>query len=174
MGAQLATGAAATAVLPHNEEFERRLAAIAEGGPAAIRERLEELDREWTAGRLVKATTGVSILAGLPLAVFLNPWFSVVPAAGGLLLAEYLFTRRSTLGYFFERMDYRTGVEIDRERIALKALRGDFKHLPTVHDIEDREAISRLEGEGGMVVEPDDAKLDPLEAVHQVVAATRQ
>jgi hypothetical protein len=174
MGSQLATNTANANSPSFDDEFERRLASLAEGGPDAIRERLDELDREWTAGRLVKATSGVLILVGVPPAVFVNPWFAILPAAGGLFLAEYLFARRSALGDLFARMGYRTGVEIDRERVALKALRGDFKHLPTVHDIEDRDAISRLEGEGGAVVEPDDAKYDPREAVRQVVESTRQ
>jgi len=155
-------------------DIEQHLTRIAEGGPAAIDERLGELDREWTSGRMAKATTGALILAGLPLAVFVSPWFAVVPAAGGLLLVQYLFAHRNWLGGAFARMGYRSGVEIDKERFALKALRGDFKHLPTVHDIEDREAISRLEGEGGMVVEPDDAKVEPRDAIRQVVEATHQ
>jgi hypothetical protein len=173
MGSQLVTNSSAVCFTLGGETFERHLASIAEGGPAAISERLDQLDREWTSGRLVKATTGVLILAGLFLTVLANLWFAIVPAVGGLLLAQYSFARRSWLGESFSRMGYRTGVEIDRERVALKALRGDFKHLPTVHDIEDQDAISRLEGEGGMVVEPDDAKLGPREAVRQVVEATR-
>jgi hypothetical protein len=155
-------------------EFEQHLARIAEVGPTAISDRLCELDRQWTASRLSKATAGALILAGLPLAVFVNPWFAVVPAVGGLLLAQYAFARRSWLDGLFRVIGYRTGGEIDEERFALKALRGDFKNLPTVHDIEDRDAITRLEGEGGMVVEPDESKVDPQEAAQRVVQATHQ
>lgn len=163
---------ATTAGGPRRAEFEQHLARLAEGGPGAIAERLCYLDREWTSGRMTKATTGLLILAGLPLTIFVNPWFAVIPAVGGLLLAENLIARRSRVGGLFAAMGYRSGVEIDEERFALKALRGDFKHLPTVHDIEDREAITRLEGEGGMVLEPDDSKIDSREAVQQVVEAT--
>jgi hypothetical protein len=166
--------AAATCKPPRRADFERHLARVAEGGPAAIAERLTQLDQEWTAGRMTKATASVMILAGLPLAVFVNPWFTVIPAVGGLLIAQYLFGRHSWLGGLFCGMGYRTGSEIEEEKFALKALRGDFKDLPTVHDIEDRDAISRLEGEGGMVVEPDDAKVDPQEAAKQVASATHQ
>jgi len=166
------TGPATTAALARRAAFEQHLARIAEGGPAAICERLCDLDREWTSGRMAKVTTGILILAGLLLAVFVSPWFAVLPAIGGLLLVQYVFARRSWLGELYNAAGYRSGLEIEEERIALKALRGDFKHLPTVHDIEDRDAISRLEGEGGMVVEPDAAKVDPQEAVRQVVEVT--
>jgi hypothetical protein len=155
-------------------EFEQHLARIAEGGPTAICDRMCELDREWTAGRLAKATAGVLILVGLPLAFLVSPWFAVIPAVGGLFLAQYAFTRQSWLNRLFQSAGYRTGAEIDEERFALKALRGDFKNLPTVHDIEDRDAITRLEGEGGMVVDPDESKVDPQEAAQRVVQATHQ
>jgi hypothetical protein len=155
-------------------DIERHLARIAESGPAAVQERLCQLDREWTSGRMTKVTVGLLIISGSALAVFVNPWFAFVPVMSGLLLAQYLFTRRDWLGMLFSSMGYRSGSAIDEERYALKVLRGDFKHLPTLQDIEDREAISRLEGEGGMVIEPDIAKLDPHEAVQQVLLATHQ
>jgi len=172
MSTQQTTGPATTAALARRAAFEQHLARIAEGGPAAICERLCEIDREWTSGRMAKVTTGITILAGLALAVFVRPWFAILPAVGGLLLVQYLFARRSWLGELFHGAGYRSGLDIEEERIALKALRGDFKHLPTVHDIEDKDAISRLEGEGGMVVEPDDSKIDPQEAVRRVVEVT--
>jgi len=157
---------------PRLAEFKDHLARIAEGGPTAISERLDQLDREWTAGRLAMAAAGGSIVAGSLLAAFVNPWFAVIPTVGGLLLSQTLFTRRNWLSQIFSGMGYRSGEEIGEERFALKVLRGDFKNLPTVHDIEDRDAITRLEGEGGMVVEPDTSKLDSREAVQQVVEAT--
>jgi hypothetical protein len=101
-----------------------------------------------------------------------DPWFVVIPAIGGLLLTQYVFTRQSLLGKLFRRIGYRDSVEINEERFALKTLRGDFKDLPTVLDIEDREAINRLEGEGGMVVEPDETKVDFREAAQRVADAT--
>jgi hypothetical protein len=153
-------------------EIEQRLARVAEGGPAAIEERLAELDREWTTNRVLSVTIGILILIGTLLAILVDPWFVVIPAIGGLLLTQYVFTRQSLLGKLFRRIGYRDSVEINEERFALKTLRGDFKDLPTVLDIEDREAINRLEGEGGMVVEPDETKVDFREAAQRVADAT--
>lgn len=174
MTSRTITPAVAHEVSARGRVFEINLARIAEGGPLAITDRLSQLDREWTSGRLTKAVASVLVLGGLPIALFANPWFGVIPAAGGLLLAQYIFTRQNLFGGPFRKLGYRTGAEIDEERFALKALRGDFKHLPTVLDIEDRDAIARLEGEGGMVYEPDESKVDPNEAAKQVAHATHQ
>lgn len=153
-------------------EMEQRLARLAEAGPAAITERIAELESEWGAGRLTKVTAGVIVLAGLVLVVYGGPWFAIVPALGALVMLQYVFTNQSVFGGLFSAMGFRSGCLIEREKTALKVLRGDFRTIPTVHDIEDKDAIARLEGEGGIVVEPDYAKVDPKVAVKEVVEAT--
>lgn len=149
--------------------LEQRLAGIADAGPQAIDDRLAELDREWTAGRVTKATIGVLLVVGFALTALLNPWWLILPAIGGVSLLQYLFTQTLWLGKVVHEMGYRTGFEVDQEKIALKALRGDFRDLPTVHDIENHNDISRLEGEGGITVDEQDAKVDPKEAAKEVL-----
>jgi hypothetical protein len=153
--------------------LEQRLACLADAGPAAINDRLNQLEREWSAGRVAKATLAVLILTGTALAVAVNWWWAILPAAAGLMLLEYLFTRTSWLTKVFREAGFRCGSEIEHEKFALKTLRGDFKHVPTVHDIEAQDDITRLEGEGGIVVEPDAAKVDPKVAVKEVIQATQ-
>ena len=152
--------------------LEETLASIAEEGHGAIETRLARLDREWSVGQMAKATTGALILAGLALTMYVNPWFALVPALAGLALLQYLMFRRNLLTDLFAGLGYRFGVDIEHERIALKALRGDFRHLPTLAEIEDRDAISRFEGEGGPVYEAGH-RVAPREAVREVVEATR-
>jgi len=159
-------------VRPHR--LEESLATVVEAGHEAIDARLAHLDGEWSVGRAVKATAGVLILGGLGLAVFVSPWFAIVPALGGLMLAQNLYSCKSWLGNLFCNMGFRTSCEIDHERMALKAIRGDFRHLPTIHEIEDRDAISRFEDEGGPAYEPELPRVAPLEAAREVVAATRR
>src|SRR3954447_14314424 len=144
--------------------LEQRLACLADAGPAAIDERLNEIESEWSAGRVTKAVIGVTMVVGLALTALFSPWWLLLPAAGSLFLLQYLFSRTSWLGLTFQEMGFRSGAEIEQEKLALKTLRGDFRHLPTVHDIETHEDISRLEGEGGIVVEPEAHKVDPKEA----------
>ena len=90
-----------------------------------------------------------------------------------MFLLQYLFSRTSWLGKVFQEMGFRTGSDIDQEKMALKVLRGDFRSLPTVHDIEKRDDISRLEGEGGIAVDPDESKVDPAEAAKSAVEAAK-
>jgi len=154
--------------------LEESLASVLEAGHEAIDKRLTHLDSEWSVGRMVKATTGVLILGGLALAFFVNPWFAIVPAVGGLMLAQSLVSCKSWLGQMFAGMGFRTSCEIDHERMALKAIRGDFRHLPTIHEIEDRDAITRFEDEGGPAYEPEHVRVAPREAAREVLAATKQ
>ena len=154
------------------DTLEQRLACLADAGPQAIDDRLAELDREWTAGRVTKAAMGVVIVCGLVLAT-LNPWWLILPALGGILLLSYLFGRTSRLGKMFNQMGFRTGFEVDQEKMALKVLRGDFRYLPTLHDIESRDDISRLEGEGGIALDPEEAKVDPKDAAKVVLDAAK-
>jgi len=152
--------------------LEQRLACLADAGPHAIEGRLAELDREWTAGRATKAAIGLLIVVGFGLTL-VNPWFLVLPAVGGVFLLQYLFSRTSWLGLAFHAMGFRSGFEVDQEKMALKVLRGDFRHLPTVLDIEKREDISRLEGEGGIAVDPDESKVEPIDAAKVALHAAR-
>jgi hypothetical protein len=145
---------------------------LADAGPQAITDRLDQIENEWSAGRMTKVTLGVVIITGLALGL-LNSWWLTLPAVGGLLLLQYVFTRTSWLGAAFQEMGFRSGAEIDQERFALKALRGDFRHLPTVHELENREDIARLEGEGGIALDPDEAKPDPKEVVKEVIQAAK-
>jgi hypothetical protein len=153
--------------------LEDRLTCLADAGPQAITDRLNDLEREWSAGRVTKAALGVVIIAGLIPAVLLSRWWLILPGLGGLLLVQYLFTRSSLVGAFFRAVGFRSGADIDQEKFALKVLRGDFRQLPTCQEIENREDISRLEGEGGIAIDPDFAKPDAVEVVREVIVAAR-
>ena len=153
--------------------LEKRLACLAEAGPQAIAERLEEIVDEWSAGRVTKAVIGVSLVVGLALATLVNPWWLVLPAVGGFFLMQYLFGRTSWLGTTFQSMGFRSGSDIDQEKFALKALRGDFRSVSTVHEIENKDDISRLEGEGGIALDPEEAKPDAKDVVRDALKAAK-
>src|SRR5437870_1485140 len=117
-----------------NEMIRRRtedsIARCAAAGPAALDQRLDELDREWDIERVLEANASTVGLLGLLLGATVSRRFYAVPGlvAGFLLL-------HAVQGWcppvpFFRRRGFRTHAEIDYERYALKALRGDFKDLP--------------------------------------------
>lgn len=153
--------------------LEARLACLADAGSPAITDRLHQLDREWSAGRMTKATIGVLVVTGLALAAVAGPWWLILPGIGGFFLLQYLFSRTSWLGATFQEMGFRSGADIDQEKFALRVLRGDFKSLPTVHELESKDDISRLEGEGGIALDPDDAKPDVKDVVKEVLQAAK-
>lgn len=153
--------------------LQRRLACLADAGPQAIDERLCEIEREWSAGRMTKAVLGLLILLGITMTALLGPWCLILPVVCGLFLMQYVFGRGSWLATLCHQIGFRTGAEIDHEKFALKALRGDFRDLPTVFDIENKDDISRLEGEGGIALDPEEAKPDANEAVRNVIHAAK-
>ena len=122
---------------------------------------------------MTKAVIGVLLVLGLALTALLNPWWLIMPAIGGLFLLQYLFSRTSWLGKVFQEMGFRTSSEVDQEKMALKVLRGDFRSLPTLHDVEKHDDISRLEGEGGITVDPQESKIDPADAAKVAVEAAK-
>src|SRR5438067_103661 len=98
--------------------LEQRLACLADGGPAAIADRLAQIDREWSAGRMAKVTLGAAILLGSALTALLGPWWLILPAAACVFLLQSLFARTSWMVKVFQEAGYRTGSEIEQEKFA--------------------------------------------------------
>ncbi len=107
-------------------QTEDNVARCTAAGPEAIERRLAELDQEWDVERLIEAEAPFMILAGLLLGNTVSRTWLLVPIfASGMLLLHNLQGWYPLLP-LFRRMGVRTAAEIDRERYALKALRGDF------------------------------------------------
>jgi hypothetical protein len=117
---------------PVNDAIRRRtaedVALHAAAGGEAVDRRLEELDREWDVERLIEAEAPVTILAGLLLArVAGRAWLALPLFASTMLLVHALHGWYPLLP-LLRRMGIRTAAEINRERYALRAVRGDFRH----------------------------------------------
>ena len=156
-----------------NEEVQRRIRESLEqhldAHPEMLERRLSELDREWDTDRAMETTYSTAILAGAALSTLNSKWRLLSCAAAASLLSHALFGLDPLLP-LYRRWGFRTSTEIDYERYALKAVRGDFRHLTNFKKIEDRDAISRFEGEGGPAYDhPYEAdavhSIDALEAV---------
>jgi hypothetical protein len=114
-----------------NEAIRRRthedIARIAAGGPEAIDRRLEELDREWDIERTLEANAATVALIGLGLGAFVDRRFYLLPAAVAGFLLQHAVQGWCPPMPVFRRLGVRTATEIEEERYALKALRGDFR-----------------------------------------------
>lgn len=96
--------------------------------PDRIEARLDELDREWDMERSVETTAAGFGLAGLALSL-LDRRFLVLPAAVAGFLLQHALQGWCPPVAVLRRRGVRTRTEIDAERYALKAVRGDFRGL---------------------------------------------
>ena len=108
------------------QQTEERVARIARQGRAAINQRLAELDEEWDIERRLEANFSTVVLISSVLGLTVDRRFFLLPvAAGGFLLLHALQGWCPPVP-LFRAYGVRTQSEIEEERYALKALRGDF------------------------------------------------
>ncbi|HEX7706076.1 MAG TPA: hypothetical protein VF701_06405 [Thermoanaerobaculia bacterium] len=110
-------------------ESEWSIRSVAAGGPAAIQSRLEELDREWDIERYLAANASTLAFTGVMLAAFHRRYWLILPAVVSAFLFQHAVQGWCPPLSVFRRLGIRTRKEIDREKYALKVLRGDFRDL---------------------------------------------
>ncbi|WP_020374636.1 YgaP family membrane protein [Sulfobacillus thermosulfidooxidans] len=99
---------------------------LAEMGPQAITQRLHELDQEWDTERALEVTSSTLILLGLLVGSGRGKkWLTLSTVVGGFLLSHALDGWCPPLPVM-RRFGIRTSQEIEKERWALRALRGDL------------------------------------------------
>ncbi|HTN77920.1 MAG TPA: hypothetical protein VL096_21865 [Pirellulaceae bacterium] len=116
-------------------QTERNIAKYKGAHPAAIQRRLDELDHEWDIERRLETNAATACLVGLTLGVTVDRRFLLLPAAVAGFLLQHALQGWCPPLPVFRRLGVRTASEIDYERYALKALRGDFDQI---HDQADR------------------------------------
>lgn len=95
--------------------------------PEQIEQRLKELDKEWDIERWLEMNSAAISLLGLTLAVTRSRWWLLLPMA-----VQGFFLQHGVQGWcpplpMFRRLGIRSQLEIQTERNALRALRGDFE-----------------------------------------------
>jgi hypothetical protein len=118
-----------------NEKIRRQtdenVARIASQGREAIDRRLTELDHEWDIERTLEANAATAVLVGAALGTFVDRRFFVLPAVVAGFLLQHAVQGWCPPLPMFRRAGVRTASEIDHERYALKAIRGDFARANT-------------------------------------------
>ncbi len=109
-----------------DQQMEACIARYAHAGPEVIEKRIRELEREWDIERWLEMNASSLAFIGLGLGVTHNKRWLVLPA----VVLPFLF-QHAVQGWcpplpILRRMGIRTREEIDLEKYALKALRGDF------------------------------------------------
>jgi hypothetical protein len=103
--------------------------AAASASTDELTRRIGALDREWDVERYLQMNARIVSLSGVVLGAMVNRRFLVLPP-----VVFGFFFQHATQGWcppppVFRKMGVRTRREINQERYALKALRGDFDHV---------------------------------------------
>jgi hypothetical protein len=102
-----------------------------EGADAAqFAARLRDLDREWDIERTLHTNAATLALVGTVLGTRVDRRFLALPAIVFSFFAQHALQGWCPPIPVFRRLNVRTAREIERERYAIKALRGDFDQLP--------------------------------------------
>jgi hypothetical protein len=131
------------------QQTEANIAKYSKAGPVAIDRRINALDREWDVERMLEANAASVVLLGVALGAMVHPLFYILPAlVGGFLLLHAIQGWCPPLPVL-RRMGFRTQTEIDHEKYALKAMRGDFDtvavHSLSGRGLQIREALQAVE-----------------------------
>lgn len=116
-----------------NQDVDRdtraRLEQLASADAVTLARHLDLLDREWDVERYLQTNAGLLSLSGIVLGAVADRRMLLLPAA-----VFGFFLQHAVSGWcpplpVFRRMGVRTRAEINREKYAVKALRGDFGAL---------------------------------------------
>jgi hypothetical protein len=91
-----------------------------------IDSRLTALDEEWDVERMIEANASTLALAGTVLGITVDKRFLALPMIVTAFLLQHAIQGWCPPIPILRRLGFRTADEINRERYALKSLRGDF------------------------------------------------
>ncbi len=114
--------------------------------PEMIEDRLADLDHEWDIERTLEANAAGVSLIGLGLAIIADRRWMALPVGVAAFLLQHAIQGWCPPILLFRRLGVRTRAEIETERNAIKALRGDVveleARLPETADRRARPALA--------------------------------
>lgn len=110
-----------------DREIEDRVRDYATRSKDEISGRIEELDREWDMERVLETNASAICFCGIMLAATHDRKWLVIPGIVSAFLFQHAVQGWCPPVPVFRRLGVRTRKEIDREKYALKVLRGDFE-----------------------------------------------
>ncbi len=103
--------------------------------PSKIDRRLCELDHEWDIERVLELNAAALSLMGLWRGLTRHRYWFILPLTVASFLAFHATGGWCPPVTFLRRLGFRTRLEIEKERYALKTIRGDFKYLLDVPNV---------------------------------------
>ena len=112
-----------------DQQLERNVSFHGTRTKSDLAKRIAALEEEWSIERYLDTNASAIALSGALLGLTVSKkWLLLSVAVGGFLL-QHAISGWCPPVPLLRRFGVRTRGEIDRERFALKALRGDFKNL---------------------------------------------
>jgi hypothetical protein len=112
-----------------DEQLRERVASFLDADDATLTRRIEQLEHEWDMERVLETNASALALSGVLLALAHSRRWLIVPLVVTGFLLQHALQGWCPPVVLFRRMGVRTCQEIDAEKQALKALRGDFAAL---------------------------------------------
>lgn len=112
-----------------NKKIIENINEFAGKGHVSISERIKSLDKEWDIERVLELNMSILSLTGIILALTVNIYWMALPVVVLLFFVQHAIQGWCPPIPIFRAFKIRTRPEIDREKYALKALRGDFNTL---------------------------------------------
>ena len=110
-------------------ELERNVRFYGTRSEAEITQRIAELENEWSIERYLDTNASALALTGAFLGLAVSrKWLLLSAVVGGFLLKHAVSGWCPPLP-LLRRLGVKTRSELDREKFALKAIRGDFKNI---------------------------------------------
>ena len=106
-----------------------------------IEKRIKRLEKEWDIERLLETNMSTLALTGIALSIFVHPYWIILPIVVLLFFLQHALQGWCPPLPIFRAMGKRSRAELDREKYALKVLKGDFKGLPVPGDPDNAERI---------------------------------
>lgn len=98
-------------------------------GAEMIDWRMQKLDREWDTERLLETSAASFSLLGFVLGAAAGRKWFILPAVVSAFLLQHAIQGWCPPLWVIRRLGVRTAREINHERCALKAARGDFREI---------------------------------------------
>lgn len=116
-------------------QTEKNIREFAHKGKGKINDRLTELEKEWDIERILELNASALALTGIGLALKVHRnwiWLSVTMVA---FMAHHAIQGWCPPVSLLRKLGYRTRAEIDKEILALRGMKGDFKHMSSADEV---------------------------------------
>lgn len=110
-----------------DSDVKENLKKFSESDYEAVDDRIAELDKEWDIERTLQLNAASLAITGTVLGLLVDKRWLALPVIVGSFLVQHAIQGWCPPLPILRKLGFRTRPEIDKEKFALKALRGDFR-----------------------------------------------